>query len=251
MKKIQAVVACGIAMAFCCATNLFAVEAPGQTKAIVRAVHGDAQYNAGGGWQALRPNMELDSGTQIKTGPDSYVSLNVNGLHSSVRVSQNTQVSLDRMSTTGDSSDADTDTSMKLDAGTVLGKVQKLSANSRYEIVTPSGVAGIRGTDFSVSVTLKPDGSYTITFSSITGTVVASGVLPDGTTVVKVLTAGQSWTIGQDVTPTPLQLLEYQQQIIALLSGYIEGPLTLPTPPFVSPFQGGGTPPTTGEGSPH
>jgi hypothetical protein len=247
MKKIQAVIASCIALALFSATTLFAAEAPSQTKAIVRAVHGQADYNAGGGWLPLRPNMELDPGTQIKTGPDSYVSLNVNGLRSSIRISQNTTMTLDRMNTMGSGGESDSDTSLKLDAGTVLGQVKKLSANSRYEIVTPEGVAGIRGTDFEVSVIVRPDGKYRITFHSITGTVVCVGVV-DNVNITKVLTDHQSWTIGEDVVPTPKELIDYEQTIIEQLQQYTTGALTLPPPPFVQAFQGNGTS-QTGNGS--
>jgi hypothetical protein len=248
MKKLQAVVACGIALAMLSATNIFAAEA-GQTHAVVRAVHGTAEYSVGANWMPLRPNMDLAPGTQIRTGPDSSVSLNVNGVTSSVRLTENSTMTLDRMSSMGGASDNDTDTSLKLDTGTVLGTVRKLSANSRYEVVTPNGVAGIRGTDFAVTVVVKGDGTYTITFSSITGTVVASGVV-GSETVVKVLNAGQSWTIGQDVTPTPAQILQYQQSIITAISAYENGvgPFNLPPPPFAQPFQGNGAS-QTGNGS--
>jgi len=245
MKKIQAVVACGIALALLSATSIFAAEA-GQSKAIVRAVHGSAEYYLGGSWMPLHPNMELTAGTQIRTGADSYVSLNVNGFTSSIRVTENTQVTLDRMSMMG-GSDSDTDTSLKLDTGTVLGTVKKLSANSRYEIQTPNGVAGVRGTDIGVTVIVKGDGTYTITFSSITGELVASAVV--GTeTIVKVLHDGQSWTVGGDVIQTPAPMLEFQQGVIGQLQ-FGPSNVLLPPPPFPSPFPDNNGAPQTGNGS--
>jgi hypothetical protein len=252
MRKIQAVIVSGIAVALFGATlvqqPLFAAEGPNQTRARVRVVHGTAEYSVGGQWQGLRPNMELDAGTQIRTGPDSYVSLNVNGLRSSVKVSQNTTITLSKMDSMGRGADSDSDTSMKLDSGTVLGQVKKLSANSRYEIETPNGVAGIRGTDFVVSVVPQPNGTFLVTFTSVTGTVVASAVV-DNTTVVKVLTAGQSWSPGQDVIPTAQQLVDFYQTEIVGLEQIGGGTLILPAPPLVQPFGGNG-PPQVGNGSP-
>ncbi len=249
MKKIQAVIASGIALALLSATPLFAAEA-GQNKAIVRVVRGTVEFSVGGTWAPLRPNTELDPGTQIRTGPDSFVAMNVNGLRSSVRLAQNSTMTLAKMDSTASGNDSDSETTMKLDTGSVLGQVKKLSANSRYEIETPNGVAGIRGTDFEVTVIPRSDGTFLVTFSSITGTVVASAIV-ELTTVVKVLNTGQSWTVGpgQDVVPTPQQLVDEYQQQIRYLERTGGGTLVLPPPPFFQPFSGNG-PPETGNGSP-
>jgi hypothetical protein len=251
MRKIQAVIVSGVALALLGAAtlnqSLFAAEAPAQTKAVVRAVHGQGEYFSGGNWLALRPNMELEAGTQIKTGPDSYVSLSVNGLRSAVKITQNTTLTLSKMDSMGSGLDSDSDTSLKLDAGTAMGQVRKLSANSRYEIETPNGVAGIRGTDWVISVVAHPDGSFTVTFTSVTGTVVASATV--GTvTVVKVLAAGQSWTPGGEVLPTPQGLLDFYQNEFQTFT-FLGGTINLGNPPLAVPFSTGSTP-QTGNGSP-
>jgi hypothetical protein len=250
MRKIQAVIVSGVALALFGAATLnqplFAAEAPSQTKAIVRAVHGQGEYFSGGNWVALRPNMELEAGTQIKTGPDSYVSLSVNGLRSAVKITQNTTITLSKMDSMGSGADSDSDTSLKLDSGTVMGQVRKLSANSRYEIETPNGVAGIRGTEFVVSVIPRPDGTFLITYTCTSGTLVASAIVGPST-VVKVLGANQSWTPGQEVVPTPQALIDFYQTEFQELN-FVGGTINLGNPPLAVPFNGNG-PPQAGNGS--
>jgi hypothetical protein len=193
MKPIQTFMVRAIALALLSATILLAAEAPKNAKAIVRAVHGTAKCRIRGQWSQLLPNMELLPGTKIRTGPDSYVSLNVNGLKSTLRISQNTAVTLTKMEAFGVTADSDTDTVLDLQAGTVLGEVKKLSLASRYDIRVPNGTASIRGGDFQVSVVPQAGTAATVTFTAVTGTVVAS-VIVKGRSSVQVLHAGQSWT---------------------------------------------------------
>ena len=244
MKKTQALIACGLALAVLSATTLFAAEA-GQATAIVRGVHGTADYSVGTQMVPLKPGQELVAGTQIRTGPDSYVLLNINGLVSSVRISSDTTVTLTRMDRPAE---GDTETMLDLQTGTVAGTVNKLSANSRYEIQTPNGVAGIRGTDFRVTAIPRGDGTFVVTFTSISGVLVCSAVI-NTTTVVRVLNTGQSWTPGQgDVITTPPALATEYGQEISQLSQIQTGAPIIPPPPIAQPFGLNG-PPQTGEGS--
>jgi hypothetical protein len=118
------------------------------------------------------------------------------------------------MNRIGSAREGDTETMLDLKAGTILGKVKKVAGNSTYEIKTPHGVAGIRGTDYQVTVTLLPGGLYQVTFTSLTGIVIVSAIV-DGATVVRTLHDGESWTPGQgDVQPTPLNLISEYQSLI-------------------------------------
>ena len=122
-------------------------------KIFVRAVHGQATYSREGTSHDLKANTTLDAGVTITTGPDSYVYVDVNGTTSSVRIAAETILALKTVDRVGPRREGKTETMLVLQVGSVLGRVPKLPANSKYEITTPCGVAGVRGTDWSVVVT--------------------------------------------------------------------------------------------------
>ncbi len=142
----------------------------------------------------------------------------------------------------GPGREADTDTTLDLQLGTVLGNVKKLSASSRYEIRTPHGVAGIRGTDFQVTVVMETGGAYVVTFTSVTGELTVSAVInPGESPVVKVLRTGESWTPGNgDVVPAPPQVIQNALAQIGSISPVPAG--IIPTPPHIPAFPTGGPP---------
>jgi hypothetical protein len=81
-------------------------------------------------------------------------------------------------------------------------------------------VAGIRGTDWSVTVTALANGQYEVTFTSVQGTVVASAVV-NGALQTKTLNGGESWIVGGDVVPVQIQLLQWQlDQINLMINAY-------------------------------
>ncbi len=233
-------VACTLALALACVSTNANAQVMKKGKATVRAVHGPCKYSvAGGPWLPIKVNMTLLSGTSVKTeGPESWVDMNVNGVNSTVRVAPNTTMKIDNMEYMGSSSSGDTKTTLNLQSGNVLGNVKKLSASSDYDIRTPNGVAGIRGTDFSVKVEIQPDGNYRITFTSVVGQLVCAAIIPGvPNAVTKVLNDGQSWTpgVGTDVVDEVKDLLKrYQVQIeAAIVAG--PPPVTTPTPPPGTP----------------
>jgi hypothetical protein len=248
MRNKQISIACALALAFVgVATLKSAQDGSVQGKAIVRAVHGNVEYQSGGGWAPLKPNSELDAGVVIRTGPDSSADLSVNGTSSALRIEAETTVGIPTMTRTDSGHDADQQTMLDLQDGAILGNVKKISANSTYEIKTPHGVAGIRGTDYHVKSRLEPDGRHRVTFTSISGQVIVSAVVDQGgPSVVKVLRDGESWTPGYgDVQPTPVYEL---QSYVTGLSGLESAvsPIGAPgqPPPLINPF------PTTGQSSP-
>jgi hypothetical protein len=245
MRQIQISVACALALALVGVTTLKSAEDSGmQSKATVRAIHGNVEYQTpGGNWTPLKINMELDAGTLLRSGPDSSADLSVNGLSSALRVEPETTVTLQTMTRTDSSRDADQDTFLDLQDGAILGNVKKISANSRYEIKTPHGVAGIRGTDYHVRAKMRSDGRYAVTFTSITGQVIVSAVVdPGGPSVVKVLRDGESWTPGYDeVHPTPLNELQSLESESSSLNNAMTPPgLPGQPPPVINPFPTGG-----------
>ncbi|MGA2175013.1 MAG: FecR family protein [Verrucomicrobiota bacterium] len=183
--------------------KLLAQDLKLEPTAIVLAVHGKVEYFQENQWLNVKPNIQLAHGTTLRTGPDSYVDVFVNGI-SIIRVTEQTTMQLQKMTRTSAERGADTETILNLERGTILGNVRKLSANSRYEIATPHGVARIRGTDFQVSVSPQTNGAPVVTFTSAMGELVCSAVV-DGKSVVKVLRSGESWTVGdKDIKPVPV-----------------------------------------------
>jgi hypothetical protein len=102
-----------------------------------------------------------------------------------IRIFENTVLGLDKLAIAETGADKVTDTQLDLKAGRILGTVKKLSATSKYEIKIPNGVAGIRGTIYTISA----DGVLKV----LSGSVVLAFVGPDGTPITKVITAGQEY----------------------------------------------------------
>ncbi len=171
-------------------------------KATVRSVVKDVTYATGGVFLPLKINMDLPAGSTIKAGPGASAYLQVNGFTSTIKVTEDSTVVLTRMDVHGAGLDADTETVLTVKSGTILGKVKKLSANSRYEVHTPNGVAAVRGTDFQVTVTSLPAGRVQVTYTCVTGQLLVSlnGI---GQPVSKVLTSGQTWSLTAGDVRTP------------------------------------------------
>jgi hypothetical protein len=242
MKRIKSVLMCGVVLAFAGAPTMLMAAAMGQSgNATVRSIHGSANYSVNGGQPApLRPNTELPEGAVITTSADTIVDLQVNGHSSTVRITSDTTITLQKMIDLGA---GDSETSLKLANGTILGSVKKISKASKYEIETPRGVAGIRGTDFAVSCIPQGNGQLpVVTFSSVTGTVVCVAMIQIGNNptpqpVEKILTSGQSWT---PPVSAPSEISVTQQPPSPL------PPLPSPPPPPPAPPAPAPTPPAPG-----
>jgi hypothetical protein len=153
-------------------------------------------YATNGLFMPLKVNMQLPAGTTIKSSPDSDAYLQVNGLTSSIKVTENSEVELTKMDVHGTGPSADTETVLTVKYGTILYSVRKLSANSRYEVHTPNGLAAVRGTDFQVTVTALATGKVLASYTCVTGQLLVSADV-DGQNVTKVLATGQSWVPGE------------------------------------------------------
>lgn len=68
--------------------------------------------------------------------------------------------------------EADSKTVINLRNGTILNEIKNsLSANSSYEVNTPKATMAVRGTTFTVTTVVNPDGSYTTTLYTNEGNV--------------------------------------------------------------------------------
>jgi len=254
MKHIQRLVIYLAVLAISGAVTVKSIE-PGaiDTKATVRSYKGTAKYSLDGiTWEDMKVDVKLPPMAWVKTGPESEVYMSVNGVSSAVKVKADTTLQIPKMEKIGGAHDADTETQLDLKGGSILGQVKKVNANSHYEVKTPHGVAGIRGTDFNITVAPQPGGTFLVTFTSVTGTVIVSAVVDaQGNIQTVTLHDGQSWTPGQGgPVPTGVALLQQYQleiQILIQITIITQTPITAPAVKINPVFPGG---PAPGQGQP-
>lgn len=137
-----------------CAGILFSLAATAQAevgKAVVRAVRGQADVTQGSGRVALKTGMVLRPGAIVYTGVDSSVDLFLDRNGPVVRVMEGTTVGLDKLNFDATGADTVIETQLDLKDGRLVGRVAPMAPSSRYEIKTPQGVAGIKGTDYDIT----------------------------------------------------------------------------------------------------
>ena len=181
-------------------------------------VEGKVSYTLGdGNWHPLVTGKYLPAGSQIRTGDNGVVDVvlgkavelpqaaqpdrislaadsSVRGMVSYkpsaeqnvIRLTPNTILGIDKLTVTDTGADTVSDTELDLKKGKIYGSVKKLTAASQYTVKIPNGIAGVRGTLFSLTV----DG-VTAVFESHGGGLVLSLTLPDGSTQVYLVTPGQ------------------------------------------------------------
>jgi hypothetical protein len=262
MKQIRqlfsGILACSMVLA---ATSLQA-QSTAQGSAKVVRVDGSARFTTGNGvWQPLKTGAVLKPGTVIQTAGRSTVDLvlgddagfivaprsaSISTLASDVgmiqpaaqqnmvRVSENSVLGIDRLTSTRTGTDLVTETQLDLQAGRIMGTVKKMSPTSKYEVKIPNGVAGIRGTIYTISA----DGVISVA----SGSVVIAYVGPDGTVVTKVVAAGQQFDARTGVI-TPLSAVVIEAIIrdaVAMQGSAFMGPTTFTqdrTVLYVSPVE--------------
>lgn len=137
-----------ITFALLCSAAL-ASAVPGRAE--VKKVVGTATVSkASGGSSSITEGMVLGTGDKITTSIGSTVDLYLGLNGDYLRVDPDTTLNLDKLdiSNVGDRT---VTTQLNVQKGAITGNVvNKLSATSKYEIKTASGVAGIRGTIYSV-----------------------------------------------------------------------------------------------------
>ena len=128
-----------------------AAALPGRAE--VKKVTGKATVAKGGGAAiTLAEGMVLGTGDTIATGANSTVDLNL-GLNGDVlRVEPDSTLLLDQLEVVS-TGNVVVNTKLNVTKGDVTANViNKLSKASKYEVRTPGGVAGIRGTIYRASV---------------------------------------------------------------------------------------------------
>lgn len=255
MKRVQNVVqrlvVCGLALAM---VTTVAAQTAVQSAAKVVRIKGNARFTTGNNvWQPLRVGALLRAGTVIQTASEgSYVDLVLGneeatapstvrmggalataavpppgsgpsnpsaGDQNIVRVFENSTLAIDKLTTMDTGADTVSETQLDLQRGRIFGNVKKMSAASKYEVKLPNGVAGIRGTIYTLSAV----GVVQV----LVGSVVIAYVGADGNVVTQVVMGGQQFDArtGQ-VTPIPNF---NQKEMVKLAKETRVGPNTPPT----------------------
>lgn len=152
--------------------------------ATVIRIEGACSYSLGdGNWHPLVPGKYLPPGASIRTGDNGVVDMilgkaiqlpqakwaperisqapdaPVRGLitykpsaeQNMIRLTPNTVLAIDKLNITDTGADTVNDTELDLKQGKIFASVKKLNGASQYIVKIPNGVAGVRGTWFSIS----------------------------------------------------------------------------------------------------
>jgi hypothetical protein len=228
--------------------------APGY--ATVVRVKGEASYSLDGGAHKypLVPGKFLEAGSTIYTGEDGVVDVilgkaidlpqatwvpkrislavdsPVRGLVSYrpsaeqnvVRLMNSSTLVIDKLTTTSSGADTVSDTELDLKSGSIYASVKKLSPAAQYLVKTPTGIAGVRGTQFTIALNL--DGS--IKDVSVYRTVNDDGLVlavtpPSGVTQTYTIKAGEIWQPGN---PNPVQITPQLRTILQTIFAALRTP---------------------------
>ena len=213
---------------------LFTFPAVAQTakkrEAQVTALAGDARYSSGGGsFVPVSIGTKLHEGDVIKTGGGSHVDVDLGDNVGLLQVAPHSTFAVRTLTSTQTDADKVTETDFDLKEGAVFFKVNKLAKASRFEITTPKGIAGIRGTSGLVTA----DGQVTV------GEGMAGAAYPNGAGGVDTFIAHGGETVGptdKPPHPAPAQWLSDIVDALRDASTHGIGRTIEPFVPYVEPF---------------
>ena len=282
MKKFQtllAAVMCGVVLGL--AVN---ASAQANQAGFATAVHveGIVNYSLGDDqWQPLVAGKILPVGATVRTGHNGVTDLvlgkdiqlplyaqQVSGLpahpdlaqdgkvrgmanyvpaaeQNVVRLTPDTTLAINKLNVIDTGSDTVSDTELDLQKGKIFASVKKLNGASTYYIKLPSGIAGVRGTQFSVDI----GGAVSVSHSTGGGVVLT--LTPPGGGVPKTTVVGVGYSYNpitgeltlasSDVITMMRNLFNALQTIYSPISiGYYISPDS--TQCYVSPTRGGPPP---------
>jgi hypothetical protein len=146
-----------------------AAQAATPGAAQVKKVVGNATYTDARGGGVIKEGDILMQGATITTGAGSYVDLDMGVNGNALRVEADSTLSLNKLDYTK-AGETIVNTQVEVKKGAVVSNViTKLSKASKYEIKTPAGVAGIRGTVTRATVTRVTCLIGTISFVPLQG----------------------------------------------------------------------------------
>ena len=157
-----------------------------------------------------------------------------------VRLTPDTVLGIDKLEVSSTGVDSVSDTELNLKKGKIFATVKKLTGASQYLIKLPNGIAGVRGTQFSITA----DG-IVVVFESTGGGVVLSLVSPNGQTHTYLITPGNLLDPSTGApTPIPPSVLRTLAHLFNAMPTFYHGPPSYIPPDntkcFVSPVQGYG-----------
>lgn len=142
--------------------------------------------------QAMRGDRLVSVGDRLLTGPNSSARLDIDQSAGYVNVAENSQLHVQTLSITKNGGRV---TEISVTRGQVRLRIRRLTnPDTRIEIHTPTGISGVRGTDFGVAV--QPNGQTGV--ATLDGSVAASA---QGQTVI--VTADTQSSIYPGEPPTP------------------------------------------------
>jgi len=190
MKNILRWITAGITATFVALAAHAADMAPGTFAA--STVKGDVSYKIAGStsYVKLVAGTTLPEGSTIKTAPGSLaIVVFASGSTATVRPASEVVVNFNQKPFNGpipvNAEPSVSKTKMHIVDGSVISKVSKLKKGSEFNITSPVGAAGVRGTDLEVSYN-SATGAFNVTCA--TGAVVVQSA--DGTTTP--VSAGQT-----------------------------------------------------------
>jgi hypothetical protein len=238
MKNIQTLfsaVLCGLVLSY---TSAAFAQGSKEGAATVVRVKGQASYTLGGNdeWHPLVAGKVLSPGAAIKTGADSMVDVvlgkavempqarpvpnkvtlaadpEVRGMvgykpsvqQNIIRLSGETTVKIDILTVSDTGVDTVSDTELDLQKGRIFYSVKKLSAESKYLVKIPNGIAGVRGSQGFISADGKCGALEHPLWLSIIGA--------DGKPVT--ITVGE----GQQYDPTSGKASSFSPEVLDLLN---------------------------------
>lgn len=141
-----------------CLSAAVASALPGRAE-VMKVVGSATATDAKGASKSITQGMVLGTGDTITTGADSVVDLNLGINGDYLRIDPDTSLKIDNLDIANVAQRTVT-TQLNVNRGGITGNVvNKLSVASKYEIKSASGVAGIRGTVYS----MKTDATGKIT----------------------------------------------------------------------------------------
>lgn len=163
---------------------------------------GKATYSTDGKtFKSLRIGVKLPEKSIVRTEEGTKLNMRVvQGSDTSiVRAQQHTQLGFDKLQYEETGAGTVVENKFDLPSGDIMGNVEKIAAASKYEINTPNGVAGIRGTQYAVS----SSGAVTVVSGRVSVTIArqVTNVATGQTTQVTVQVTVEA---GQTFTPPPL-----------------------------------------------
>ena len=204
MKRIGSfatTLAIGVTLFACWAVGSSAQAQTEQGKATVTATKGSPEYSTGGAYMPLKVGDVLRSGATVRAGGGSQADLSLGKNNGVVRVAENSELALDRLTHTHTGADTVIETQLNLKGGRLLGRTtHKMSTASKYEIKTPVGVAGIRGCGFDI----RANGRIIVCDDKVYWVHQASG----GQQTPYIVNAGSQFEPGVGISKTPADIAD-------------------------------------------